>query len=154
MKSHKRCTLSLNQTLILENWESHSQFQSHFFPSEISFLFSTLNFSTKTLILILDSQKFPWKVSFSISTYILYSQKSGPYFSAWSKATKGVMTFLYWNRPLLKMLFFPLMKMSFACFRFRGPSEKGRMEGPPPSRVPPKDTASHQRLIRPRTGSS
>ena len=62
MKSHKRCTLSLNQTLILENWESHSQFQSHFspqnshshsqlsiFPRELSFSFSTLkNFLEKS----------------------------------------------------------------------------------------------------------
>ena len=54
----------------------------------------------------------------------------------------------------VKAAIFPLMKMSFACFRFRGPSEKGRMESPPPSRVPPQDTASHQRLVRPRTGSS
>ena len=55
-------------TLILENWESHSQFQSHFFLSELSFSFSTLNFSPKTLILILDSQIFSLEVSFSIST--------------------------------------------------------------------------------------
>ena len=62
MNSHKRCTLSLNQTLILENWESHSQFQSHFspqnshshsqlsiFPRELSFSFSTLkNFLEKS----------------------------------------------------------------------------------------------------------
>ena len=68
IKSHKRCTLSLNQTLNLENWESHSQFQSHFPPSELSFSFSTLNFSPRTLILILDFQKFPWEVSFSTST--------------------------------------------------------------------------------------
>ena len=30
MNSHKRCTLSLNQTPNLEIWKSHSQFQSHF----------------------------------------------------------------------------------------------------------------------------
>ena len=50
------------QTLILENWESHSQFQSHFFPQsshshsqlsifprELSFSFSTLkNFLEKS----------------------------------------------------------------------------------------------------------
>ena len=53
-------------TLILENWESHSQFQSHFFLSELSL--STLNFYPRTLILKYFSKIFSLEVSFSIST--------------------------------------------------------------------------------------
>ena len=50
MDSHRRCALSLNQTLILENWESHSQFQSHYFPSELLFSFSPLDISPRNFL--------------------------------------------------------------------------------------------------------
>ena len=60
-------TLALNQTSFVNSRVSIS-FSISFFPSELSFSFSTLKFFTRTLILILNSQKFPRELSFSIST--------------------------------------------------------------------------------------